>query len=202
MPDWEKRYADATKPPFGNAPNNAVRYALARADFTARSALCLADGDGRNGRWLAGQGLEVTAVDLSWAATAQAAERDGASGVTCTRIAADLSEWTPATADEWESTFLIYLHCEREIRERAVRLAARHTAPGGWFIAEGFSALYGAGPRMGPDSRSLLYDPAEFTAWLVGFVMEEVMTGTIRLDEGERHQGFAQVVRVMARRAG
>ena len=66
---WDRRYRAAVAPPFGEAPNDYLRMICAHQDFTARSALCLADGDGRNGAWLAGQGLAVTAVDVSAVAT-------------------------------------------------------------------------------------------------------------------------------------
>ena len=68
----DKRYREADEPPFGEAPNAYLRMICARPDFAARTALCLADGDGRNGCWLAAQGLAVTAVDVSAVATDRA----------------------------------------------------------------------------------------------------------------------------------
>jgi hypothetical protein len=53
---------------------------------------------------------------------------------------------------------------------------------------------------MGPGDPSLLYDGAEFDQWLDGFELVEALQGTIRLQEGSRHQGLAQVVRYAARR--
>src|SRR3546814_18397233 len=61
---WDKRYRAATAPLFGEAPNEYLRMVCARSDFAARSVLCLADGDGRNGCWLAARGLAVTALDV------------------------------------------------------------------------------------------------------------------------------------------
>ena len=67
----------------------------ARSDFAARRVLCLADGDGRNGAWLAGRGLAVTAVDVSAVANEKAQALDRSRGVSVTRITADLAEWRP-----------------------------------------------------------------------------------------------------------
>ena len=47
--------------------------------------LSLADGDGRNGCWLAEQGFEVTAVDVSSVATECARALDSRRGVTVER---------------------------------------------------------------------------------------------------------------------
>lgn len=201
MVDWDKRYAEADAPMFGGVANNYVVQTAMRPDFTARSALCLADGDGRNGRYLAKQGLAVTAVDISTVGTDQAMALDASAGVAVARIAADLAQWAPAADETWGAVFLIYLHCEREVRQHAVEIAARHLAPGGWFVAEGFAADFGDGPRMGPPDPALLYDRAEFDSWLDGFELIEALTGTIRLQEGSKHQGLAQVVRYAARKA-
>lgn len=199
MVDWDKRYADAEAPLFGGAANNYVVQTVARADFGARSALCIADGDGRNGRYLARQGLDVTGVDISTIGTEQAIALDEADGVKVERVAADLAQWQPKPERCWGAVFLIYLHCEEQVRRRAVALAAAHLEPGGWFVAEGFAANFSDGPRMGPGNTSLLYDAAEFDQWLPGFELIEALTGVIRLQEGSKHQGLAQVVRYTAR---
>lgn len=65
MTRWNTRYRDAGEDYlFGTEPN---RFLAHRADLlrNGRSALCVADGEGRNSVWLAEQGLEVTAVEIS-----------------------------------------------------------------------------------------------------------------------------------------
>jgi 2-polyprenyl-3-methyl-5-hydroxy-6-metoxy-1,4-benzoquinol methylase len=49
---------------FGTQPN---RFLASKRDFLKKgdSALCVADGEGRNSVWLAEQGLEVAAFDIS-----------------------------------------------------------------------------------------------------------------------------------------
>src|SRR5690606_6359947 len=97
------------EPPFGTAPNEYLRMVCARSGFAARTALSLADGDGRNGRWLARQGLAVTAVDVSAVATERALALDRAGGVAVERVTADLADWTPAAGRTWDAVVLIYL---------------------------------------------------------------------------------------------
>ncbi len=204
MVNWDKRYADAeaSGAMFGRAANNYVVQTMARGDFRAKTALCLADGDGRNGRFLASRELAVTAVDLSAVGTDLALRLDTEAGVKVERIAADLADWKPDCERRWDAVFLIYLHCSRAVRRRAVELAARHLTPGGWFIAEGFAMRVYDGPHMGPPDSDLLYSVSDFDAWLGGFEVMEALTGVVRLQEGAKHQGLAQVVRYAALRSG
>jgi hypothetical protein len=203
MPDWDKRYGKVGPPLFGDAPNEYVRAIVARSDFAAARVLCLADGDGRNGRWLAQQGIVVDAVDLSEVATELARSKDRAAGVSVNRIAADLLKWQPESAETWDAVFVIYLQADPMTREASARLAAQHLRPGGWFCLEAFAqkpAEVGDG-AMGPDDPQLRYSIDEITRWLPGFHVIEALTGRVRLDEGARHRGDAWVARFAARKS-
>ncbi len=203
MTKWDERYGAGGDRLFGAAPNEYLREVMARSDFNASSVLCLGDGDGRDGAWLAGQGLAVTAVDISRVATAQALGHDQALGVTVERIAADLAAWRPPAGRSWDGATLFYLQCEAAVRQRAVATAAAALRPGGWFVAEGFAhGVSGAmvTPALGPQDPDLLYDLPALLQALPGFQIIEAFTGTTHLAQGRRHQGPAQVVRLLARR--
>ena len=134
---WDRRYRAAVAPPFGEAPNEYLRMVCARSDFAARRVLSLADGDGRNGAWLAGQGLTVTAIDVSAVASERAQALDRRRGVAVTRITADLADWQVPPGETWDAVFLIYLQGTGALRLRALALAAAALAPGGWLGVEG-----------------------------------------------------------------
>jgi hypothetical protein len=198
---WDKRYRAAVEPPFGEAPNEYLRMICARADFAARSALCLADGDGRNGRWLAARGLAVTAVDVSAVATEKALALDACHGVSVERITADLAEWASEPGHAWDAAFLIYLQGTGTLRRRALQLGAAALAPGGWLVVEGFAKAQGARPEMGPDDPDRLYDLAALREALPALQVVEALAGRVLLSEGTRHRGEAEVVRYAGRRA-
>ena len=61
--DWDDRYADSDYL-FGTAPNDFLKSIAERLPSNSR-ILCLADGEGRNGVYLATLGHKVTAVDQS-----------------------------------------------------------------------------------------------------------------------------------------
>lgn len=194
---WDARYAAAAGGLFGEAPNAWLVEIASRPDFAARTALLPADGDGRNGTWLAGRGIAVTAVDLSAEATRRARLRDRAAGVPVERIVGDLAGWSPG-ARRWEAAAILYLQGPEALRHRTVRLAAEALAPGGWLILEGFATAQSGRP-MGPDDPAKLWDLGRLLAWLPRLTPVAARTERVRLDEGPRHRGEAEVVRLAAR---
>jgi SAM-dependent methyltransferase len=200
MPDWDKSYREAGEPLFGEAPTDFVRAVAARPDFDVRRALCLADGDGRNGRWLASRGIAVTAVDISAVATEQARVRDAAAGLSVHRVVADLTDWEPVESDGWDAVFVIFLQCPSAIRNRAIAKACARLSPGGWFVAEGFARHRSVRGKLGPSDADLLYDIPELELACSGLKLLEAMQGEVWLQEGTRHRGYGDVVRLVSRR--
>lgn len=198
-PDWDAKYAAAQGGLFGEGPNAWLVMCLARPGVAPRSALCLADGDGRNGTWLAGRGLAVTAMDLSAEATRRAQTRDRAAGARVERLTADLLAWSPAPR-AWDLAALICLQGPPELRRRGLEVAAAALAPGGWLVLEGF----GKGPAGGPGPRApaLRWSVEECLGWLApeGLELHEALEGTVRLYEGPLHQGPARMTRLLLRR--
>jgi len=197
---WDKRYGAADEPLYGEAPNEYLRMICARSDFAARRVLCLADGDGRNGAWLAGQGMAVTALDVSSVATQKAQALDRRRGVTVLRFTADLAVWQPPPGEAWDAVFLIYLQGPSRLRLRALAVAVSALAPGGWLVVEAFAKAQALRPEMGPDDPDLLYGLAELRQAAAGLQVVEAFSGEVLLDEGRRHRGEAEVVRFAARR--
>lgn len=197
---WEARYRDSETPLFGENPSEFLRQAAARSDFDAASALFLADGDGRNSRWLGLKGCDVTAVDLSDTARVQACALDTSAGLSVNRLSADLAVW-PGVDARFDAAILIALHANRSTRRRAVEMAVRHLNPGGWLVLEGFSTAQADRETMGPTSPEKLYDLAETLSWIEPECRPvEALEGLVLLDEGRRHDGYAHMVHILARR--
>ena len=77
---WERRFRTPDYL-FGTEPNSFLKSQAHRLKV-GQTALAIADGEGRNGVWLAERGLHAHAVDISPAALAKAralAERRGVS---------------------------------------------------------------------------------------------------------------------------
>src|ERR1035437_3710023 len=67
---WNKRFSDDSYL-FGTEPNVWLREHASQWK-AGHKVLCVADGEGRNSVWLAGQGLEVDAFDISEVGVAKA----------------------------------------------------------------------------------------------------------------------------------
>ena len=90
---WNNRFASAEYL-FGTAPNAFLAAQAARLKAGMR-ALSIADGEGRNGVWLATQGLHVSAFDFSPVGVEKArklAEQHGVSG-NYDSCVAELADW-------------------------------------------------------------------------------------------------------------
>src|SRR5215468_6758296 len=88
---WETRFS-AAEYIFGTAPN---AFLASRKPLLPRvgRALAVADGEGRNGVWLAEQGLEVLSLDFSPTAQAKARTLAQARNVAVTTELADATTW-------------------------------------------------------------------------------------------------------------
>ena len=88
---WETRFATPDYL-FGLEPSaflKSQRHLLTRGQV----ALSIADGEGRNGVWLAEQGLDVLSVDFSPTALQKARTLARRRGVTLRTEEADLTDW-------------------------------------------------------------------------------------------------------------
>ncbi|MEU8833123.1 class I SAM-dependent methyltransferase [Streptomyces sp900116325] len=131
---WEKHYA-AMDARWGTKPNAVLTTLLADLAPIPRTALDLGCGHGGDALWLAAQGWDVTAVDVSQTALDRVAAGAAATGIT-DRVHAqrhDLAESFPdGTYDLVTAT---YFHTPVTIaREHVLRRAARAVAPGGLLI--------------------------------------------------------------------
>lgn len=88
---WNARF-DTPEYIFGTAPN-AFLATQAHRLRPGQRALAVADGEGRNGVWLAEQGLEVHAVEVAPNAIAKARRLATTRGVTLQIEEADLLTW-------------------------------------------------------------------------------------------------------------
>ncbi|EQD60218.1 tellurite resistance protein TehB, partial [mine drainage metagenome] len=112
---WDQRYADEHYH-YGTAPN---AWLISQSWRLPRSgaALALADGEGRNGVWLAQQGLQTTSLDQSAAGLAKARKLASERGVALHTVQADLADWDwPVAA--FDVVASIFVHLPEALRRR------------------------------------------------------------------------------------
>ena len=194
---WDDRYAGGGFQ-FGRAPNEYLRAQGWRLR-PGSSALAVGDGEGRNGVWLAREGLAVTTLDWSATGVAKARKFAAAEGVALDARQADVARcnWPAAEHDliAW-----IYLHLPPEDRALAAAGCVHALRPGGLLVLECFAPAQEGRRSGGPKSPALLWSRAVVEQEFAALEILELTEGAVRLDEGPRHQGLAEVVRAVLRK--
>jgi len=195
---WDARFA-GDEYHFGTAPN----VFLARQEKLLRSgmsALCVADGEGRNSVWLARHGIRVTAFDISPVGVEKARRLAREAGVTVDYRIADINgwEWDAATYDLVVVIFIQFLGPA----ERAAVFdgIARAIAPGGLLVLQGYrpkQVEYGTGGPSAPDN---LYTEDLLRAAFGGLEILHLASHDDVLDEGPRHRGMSALIDLVARK--
>lgn len=125
---WDERYSQAGLV-WGRDANSFVVSQL--EGLSPRRVLDLGCGQGRNALWLASQGHEVTGLDLSPIAIAQATEIAQAAGMEATFAAVDLAtDWQPLP-NAYDLIVLSYLQLPESARKPVHAKAVETLAPGG-----------------------------------------------------------------------
>lgn len=194
---WDERFGGGDFQ-FGEAPN---RYLEELRPWFAPGmrALALGDGEGRNGVWLAQQGLQVTALDWSPVGMAKAAQLAARRGVALTTLVADAAAWDYPEAGS-DLVAWIYLHLPPADRAAAAAGVVRALKPGGLLALECFTPAQQGRRSGGPKDVALLWSRAIVEELFGGLEVLELLEGTVLLDEGPRHQGPAEVVRALLRK--
>lgn len=193
---WEARYgADGYL--FGTEPNDFLREAA--AGLPPGDALCLADGEGRNGVFLAQAGHRVTSVDLTENGMAKARRLAAERGVTIHTVVADLAEWDLGH-ERWDLIVSIFFHCPPPVRRRIHAALAGALRPGGRFILESYTPAQIGRGTGGPPVPELTNTLADLRAELTGLEIVHGAELERPVIEGSGHTGLASVVQVVARR--
>ena len=194
---WDKRYQAGLL--FGTEPNEYLRSQAYRLK-PGMKALAVAEGQGRNGVWLAQIGLDVLATDISPVGLASAESLAAERGVRIRTECVDLAAWQWPVA-EFDVAVEIFTHFQALARSAVHEGMVRALKPGGLIIFEGFHERQAGRPSGGPRDAEMLYTPEKLLNEFRGMQMLELLEGTTILDEGSRHQGAAVVVRMVARKS-
>jgi len=167
---WDDRYA-ATELVWSAGPNQFVEKEL--ADQPPGRALDLACGEGRNARWLAERGWEVTAMDFS-----SVAVEKGRS------LVANV-DWQVADArtaplpQGLDLVLIAYLQIPPEERTPVMRRAFEALRPGGRFLIVGHDSTNIAEGTGGPQDPDVLYTAQDVLIDLPAVELQVVRAGRV-----------------------
>jgi SAM-dependent methyltransferase len=193
---WEARFATSDYA-FGKEPNYFLKSCRQILPRRGR-ALAVADGEGRNGVWLAEQGLDVVSLDFSPSAQSKACALAAERGVTVTLVRADVHGWDypQATFDVVAEIFAQFsMPAQRATKWRGMRRALKS---GGVLIIQGYTPKqlqYGTG---GPKQLKNLYTRAMLEREFGDFRDVKIVEEERDMREGASHSGMSAVIGLTA----
>ncbi len=195
---WDERYSTDDYV-YGTEPNDFLREQASLIGEAPKRVLCLADGEGRNGVYLAGLGHWVTSVDASSVGLRKAAQLAEEKGVALTTLNADLTEheFEPAAFDAVVS---IFCHVPAAGRPHLHRQVIRALKPGGVLILEAYTPQQVPRDTGGPDTPDRTPTAAELDAAFAEFEIELSRECERDVVEGRGHSGLGSVVQFIARK--
>lgn len=193
---WDERF-DTEDYVYGTEPNAFLAASRDRLPEAGR-VLAVADGEGRNGVWLAEQGFDVLSVDASPVGLAKAQKLARSRGVTLTFEQADLLawDWPEASFDAVVAIFIQFVGPEG--RRTIFEGIKRALKPGGTLLLAGYRVEqlgYGTG---GPSAAENLYTEDLLRKELSPLRIESLSSCDREMREGHGHYGMSALIDVIA----
>jgi SAM-dependent methyltransferase len=195
---WEARFA-APGYHFGTEPNAFLKSKAALLK-PGKKALSIADGEGRNGVFLAEQGLDVLTMDFSPKALAKARALADERGVTIRAEQADLEtwQWPVETFDVVAAIFFQF--CAPPLRARVFAGIKRALKPGGLLLMEGYRPEQLKYKTGGPSEVENLYTRALLQQSFADFASVEIAEYDRDIQEGPGHGGMSALIDLVGRK--
>lgn len=198
MSVWDERYAGEHYL-FGTEPN-AFLVTQRQLLRPGMSCLAVADGEGRNGVWLAEQGLRVLSVEASAVALEKARKLAQQRGVAIEFEQADLANWQWGE-DRFDIVAAIFIQfAPPDMREQMFANIKRCLKPGGLLLLQGYTPRQLDYKTGGPSQVENLYTEAQLRKdfadmeWLHFAEHDRVIT------EGVGHSGMSALIDLVVRK--
>lgn len=195
---WDSKYADDAYF-YGTAPNHWLTTQASRLE-AGMSVLAVGDGEGRNGVWLAEQGLSVTSVDASPRAQVKARALAHERGVAMETVCTDLRDWAwPQAA--FDRVVSIFLHFPPDYRAEMHRRMLAALKPGGLLLMQAYTPKQLDFATGGPKAVEMLYSADMLRGDFAEAEIVSLKEAVRHMREGNGHDGDSAVVELVARRA-
>lgn len=198
MSIWNERFAGQDYL-FGTEPNAFLRSQQERLK-PGMSCLAVADGEGRNGVWLAEQGLKVLSVDSSPVGLEKARKLAQQRGVTMQFEEADLAAWNwgEARFDVVAAIFIQF--APPGLRETMFEQIKRCIKPGGLLLLQGYTPRQLEYKTGGPSQAENLYTETMLRAAFGDMEILHLDEHDSVIHEGAGHDGMSALIDLVARK--
>jgi SAM-dependent methyltransferase len=195
---WETRFG-VPDYIFGKGPNAFLKSQAYRLP-TRGGALSVGDGEGRNGVWLAEQGLDVLAIDFSPKALEKSRALAAERGVRLRTELADVTAWR-WPVDAFDVVVVIFVQVVFPV-ERVKFFAGLKNAlkPGGLLLMQGYRAEQLAYRTGGPPDVERLYTRPLLQDAFADMAELDIREHDERISEGTAHVGMSALIDLVARK--
>jgi cyclopropane fatty-acyl-phospholipid synthase-like methyltransferase len=195
---WQERFA-GEEYRFGTAPNAFLK-GQAHLLRKGRTALAIADGEGRNGVFLAEQGLDVLSVDFSPNAQEKARKLAKERGVTLKIEQADIINWDWPEAAFDVVAAIFFQFTGPEGRDKIFAGIKKALKPGGLLLLEGYRPKQLEYKTGGPSQVENLYTRELLEQAFADFSSLDIREYDSVLHEGAGHGGMSALIDLVGRK--
>jgi cyclopropane fatty-acyl-phospholipid synthase-like methyltransferase len=164
------------------------------------TAFAIADGEGRNGVFLAEQGLDVLSVDFSPVGQAKAAALAKQRGVQIRVLQADMTawDWVPESFDVIAGVFIQFATPEQ--RTKMFAGIKRSLKRGGLLLLEGYGLKQLEYKTGGPSEPERLYTRPMLQEAFGDLSSLDIREYDAMIREGDHHVGMSALVDLVGRK--
>ena len=196
---WNERF-DKAEFIFGKEPNEYLVEQTNQYLKPKDKVLCIADGEGRNGVWLAKQGMQVVGFDVSDIALAKAKQfaQDNQVIIDYSLCDSDGFNWGTNNYDAVIGIFIQF--ADPIMRARIFKQAYEAIKPGGIFILQGYTPKQLEYKTGGPSLIEHLYTEDMIRDLVKDFQILDLCCYEKELSEGARHTGMSALLGLVAQK--
>lgn len=195
---WQKRFSGPGYL-FGTAPNAFLKSCVPLLR-KGESALAIADGEGRNGVYLAEQGLDVLSVDFSPLAQDKARKLAKERGVTLRVEQVDIINWDwPEAAFDVVAAIFFQFATPAE-RDKIFTGVIKALKPGGLLLLQGYTRKQLEYKTGGPSDVTRLYTREMLEHAFADFASLDIREHDSEIHEGAGHGGMSALIDLVGRK--
>ncbi|QQE13999.1 class I SAM-dependent methyltransferase [Planctomycetota bacterium] len=192
---WNDRYS-VNEYVYGRDPNGFLAEVTPRLPKGGR-ALCLAEGEGRNAVWLAKQGYDVVAVDMSEVGLDKARQLAEQENVSIETVCSNLDDFV-IEENQWDVIVVIFVPVQPELRRSIYSSVSRGLKKGGKFVVEMYTPRQLEMGTGGGSDINVMVDESVIRKELTGLKFEILEEKDRVILEGVYHTGKSAVVQLLA----
>lgn len=198
MTSWNQRYS-TDQYIFGREPSHFLIEQKSLFQL-GQVALMVADGEGRNGVYLAQLGLRVHSVDDSMVAARKAKKLADELGVEMVIEQADVTDWNWYQNAYDHVVGIMIQFADPETRTRLFYDMKNAVKPGGHLLLHGYRPEQVQLRTGGPSNPDHLYTSTLLREAFSDFEILELMEENRLMEEGTAHRGESALISLVARK--